>query len=451
MLPWRGAHRMTLRLRDARLAALAVVALLVTACGSTNPNSTPSPSVVTTPSSSAASASTGPATAGASATANPSDQGAVYEAINEQVQAIRGLAQLSPVTPTLVSSAQLADVVRQQARADTPPAQIAASEALYKAMGLLSPDASLSDLLDRLLTSEVAGMYVPATKKLYVLSTAGQPGPVERFFYSHEYDHALQDQHYDLQSFTKGFEENSDGGLARQALFEGDAYVTMTLWMQQYMSAGDMMAVLAAGLDPKATEVLATIPRIVQAQLLFAATQGMQFVFGLETNGGWAAVDRAWARPPESTEQILHPDKYAAYEPPVKVTLPGDLASRMGTGWAVRTTDTLGEYQLRIWLEDAGRVDDATATTAAAGWGGDRIELLDGPSGAWALAFRSAWDTASDASEFETAAQSIAGGLRAAGHGAEVLPGQDGLTCWIVAGSDTSSLSGLASALGLAG
>ena len=38
---------------------------------------------------------------------------------------------------------------------------------------------------------------------------------------------------------------------------------------------------------------------------------------------------------PESTEQILHPEKYAADEGPVKVAMPVDLAARLGTGWTV--------------------------------------------------------------------------------------------------------------------
>ena len=83
---------------------------------------------------------------------------------------------------------------------------------------------------------------------------------------------------------------------------------------------------------------------------------------------------------PESTEQILHPEKYAANEAPVAVTLPADLATQLGTGWTVPLTDTFGEFQTAIWLRGAG-VDEPAASDAAAGWGGDRLAVINGPDG----------------------------------------------------------------------
>ncbi len=76
---------------------------------------------------------------------------------------------------------------------------------------------------------------------------------------------------------------------------------------------------------------------------------------------------------PESTEQILHPEKYTAKEAPVAVTLPADLATRLGTGWTVPLMDTFGEFQTGIWLREGG-VDDRPRRPmprragAATGW-----------------------------------------------------------------------------------
>jgi hypothetical protein len=117
-------------------------------------------------------------------------------------------------------------------------------------------------------------------------------------------------------------------------------------------------------------------------------------------DGGWAAVDEAYDDPPASTEQVLHPEAWSDREPPIAVTVPADLAAEMGPGWSVGLEDTLGELQLRIWLR-TGRddADDATEA-AAAGWGGDRVVLLDGPDGASAIAILSEWDSPEDAAEF---------------------------------------------------
>jgi hypothetical protein len=412
-----------------RLLALSLVALLVGACGSTAPPASPSASPTAAP------------------TAEPTpvaseDLAAGYAQINSQVQAIRGLDELKPIVPKIVSSVELAAVLQASLERDYPAEKIAADEALYKGLGLLPADAKLADVFLELLETGVAGLYDPTSEGLYVLSKEGQVGPVQRFYYSHEYDHALQDQHFDLEKFQKEAEGNGDRALARQALVEGDAYLTMTLWMQANMTPSDIGEVLAQASDPNVQAALERIPPIVQAQILFAATQGTFFAMAEHGNGGYAAIDADFTDPPQSTEQIMHPDKWTAREAPVEVDLPDDLAARMGKGWTVGLEDTWGEQQLGIWL-------GGTAQAAAAeGWGGDRITLLQGPADAWAIAWRTAWDSAAEAAEFEAAAETA---VEKAGGKGSLLPGEGGTTRWVVIGSDDAVLGKLAGVLGLAG
>jgi hypothetical protein len=82
------------------------------------------------------------------------------------------------------------------------------------------------------------------------------------------------------------------------------------------------------------------------------------------------------------------------------------------------------------------------------GWGGDRIVVLEGPGETWAIGWRTDWDTAGDAQEFELAAT---GRVATAGGPGAVLPGAGGTTRWVVIGSDDASFERLAGALGLAG
>jgi hypothetical protein len=369
----------------------------------------------------------------------------VYKEINAQVQAIRGLVEKTPVTPTIVSSEELTKVIRDSFDADYPPKQVAADELMYHALGLLPKDQKLGEVYLDLLESQVAGLYDPKTKGLYVLSKEGGVGPVEKVFYSHEYDHALQDQHFDLNKVQDGLQDQSDTLLARQALVEGDAYVTMTYWLQQHLNPAELAVVVEAAKDPQAQAALARIPQIVQAQILFSATQGTTFVFSMQLGGGWSAVDQAFGKLPASTEQILHPEKYASAEAPIAVDLPDDLATKLGSGWSLAQENTLGEHQMSIWL---GAPQAAAATAAAEGWGGDRIAVLSGPNGAWAIAWQTVWDSADDAAEFETAADTAV--AKAGGPGA-VLPGVGGTTRWVVVGSDDKVLAKTSNVLGLAG
>ena len=148
----------------------------------------------------------------------------------------------------------------------------------------------------------------------------------------------------------------------------------------------------------------------------------------IQSSGGWPAVDALFTKMPESTEQILHPDKYTAGEAPIKVTLPDDLATRLGTGWSVPLQDTFGEYQLGIWLREGGVVG-SEATAAAAGWGGDRLAVMEGPDGAWAVVLDTTWDTDNDADRVRGCRQHCRRGLAAQGQhlgpGREARDGPD--------------------------
>jgi len=414
------------------IAPLAIASLLVLACG----GSTPSPSPSLTPT---AAPTPTPSPAGSA------DSGDAYAAINEQVRAIRGLEEKKPIEPTILSPDELSTVIRTTFDQDYPPAQVAADERLYHGLGLLPKDARLADVFVDLLESQVAGLYDPAGERLYVLSKEGGVGAVERVFYSHEYDHALQDQHFDLEAIQDGLEDQSDRLMARQSLVEGDAYVLMTYWLQQHLTPDEIREVITTSTDPEVQAALNRIPQIVQAQILFAATQGTQFVLTIQLAGGWPAVDGAFARPPESTEQVIHPEKYESNEAPVVVDLPVDLASRLGSGWSVGQENTLGEHQISIWL---GAPSVAAAADAAAGWGGDRISVLAGPDDAWAIAWHTVWDSTGDADEFEVTAETAV--ARAGGPGS-VLPGEGGTTRWVVVGSNDAVLGKVAGALGLAG
>ena len=405
---------------------------MVAACGSppSSPSPTPSPTTSTAPS----------ATASGSASTD-----AVYAEINQQVRAIRGLEEKKPVTPTILSPEELSEVIRTTFDQDYPPAQVAADEQLYKGLGLIAANADLEAIFVDLLESQVAGLYDPVAEKLYVVSKEGGVGPVEQVYYSHEYDHALQDQRFDLEAITDGLEDQSDRLLARQSIVEGDAYVLMTYWLQEHLTSAEIAQVFEASSDPELQAALDRIPQIVQAQILFSALQGTQFVLAMQMSGGWPAVDAAFGKLPESTEQILHPDKYESGEAPAEVDLPDDLATRMGTGWSLVQENTMGEHQIGIWL---GAPSVAAATDGAAGWGGDRIAVLGGPSGTWAIAWQTAWDTDGDAEEFAVTAETA---VEKAGGPGSVLPGEGGTTRWVVIGSDDATLAKVANVLGLAG
>jgi hypothetical protein len=433
-LPLVGSRSAPARRRVDRLpgigAGLAALALVVAGCGIVGPSPSAAPTASPT---------------------TPPDPATVYAAIEDQVRAIRGLDEKKPVQPKVLDEAALTAYVKEQFRRDNPEERVDANERMLKVLELLPADASLEDLYISLLSGVVAGLYNPKDKTLYVVSRSGGLGPSEKTTFAHEYTHALQDQNFGLAGLHLDAPGQGDQGMARLALVEGDATLVMSLWQIDNLTQAELLRVLGESLDPAVTGPLERMPPVLRESLLFSYTGGLTFTQQLHGSGGWPAVDAAFAKPPASTEQILHPEKYAGEEAPTIVGLPDDLATRMGAGWSVGMEDTLGEFQLKLWLANAAdgeATSQANATKAAAGWGGDRLALLDGPGGATAIVLSSEWDSPSDAAEFETQATLVVSSMAGAG---DVLAPAGGTSVTVILGPNDDVVARLANALGLAG
>lgn len=396
---------MLARRRRRAPAILLAVALSVGACG---PTASPTPSATGTPSPTVATAPpSSPSPSGSpEATDNPANA-AIYSAIEEAVIELRGLDPEQDIDPQLLSEDELKERTEKSFTEDNPVELIAANEILYRALGMLGEDESLTDLYVELLGSQVAGFYDPEADELFVVARSGGLGVTERVTYAHEFTHALQDQRFDLESFDLDEIGEGDRAVARLSLIEGDATAVMAFWAQSELTPEEALELLQGAQDPEAEAILARMPPILRESLTFPYERGFQLVLGLQAQGGWDAINEALDDPPASTEQVLHPEKYASREAPVKVELAADLAAQMGDGWTVPYEDTFGEFQFQVWLRNA--LDADTGNPAAAGWGGDRFAVLYGPGDDWALVMDTTWDSAEDATEFEEAAARVVG------------------------------------------
>src|SRR5205823_1133055 len=138
------------------------------------------------------------------------------------------------------------------------------------------------------------------------LVSDGQFGPAEKDTFAHEFTHALQDQYFDLGKLSPKHPDNDDRSLAIQALIEGDAVLMQRLWAQQKLSQDEINQLGQGGADSK----LFSAPLFLREQLLFPYGDGFNFVRQTyQQRGGYVGVDDVFLHPPDSTEQILHPEK----------------------------------------------------------------------------------------------------------------------------------------------
>jgi hypothetical protein len=222
----------------------------------------------------------------------------------------------------------------------------------------------------------------------------------------------------------------------------------------------DELVAAGNGGTPEDQQLLDSMPLVLKHSLLFPYTGGLNFVLALQGQGGggWDSVNAAWDKPPVSTEQIMHPEKYLASEQPVAIAMP-DVAATLGLGWSTAATETEGELGTGIWLADGQ--DSAVGplgpeplpnANAAAGWGGDRLVSLQGPNDTWAVVWQTAWDTDTDRVEFATTADTVMQDL--AGSHAVISASVAGdLTSseLVLVTSDAATLTSVEQALGVTG
>lgn len=401
-----------------RAVAIAVAALVIVAAGvlalafsdgriglAPDPSVAATPDVSATPSPSAES----PPSADPTPSDQPADDDvlATIAEIEEQVIALRGLEAADIGPPDLITRAELGDELQRLFDEQYPPEDRERDNRTLRAFGLLGPDEDVADLQLRMLGDQVLGFYDTVEDRMVVVTDAGLDAAA-KLTYAHEYTHALQDAAFAPEHFTAEGLDDDDRQLAMTTLTEGDATVTMLAWAFEHLTQDELLEIGTGTELPDTTG----IPSWMVNQLQFPYSAGQLWVGGLAgdpLSPDFAAVDAIYDDPPETTEQVMHADKWEGPEAPVPVTAP-DLAGILGDGWEVVDESPVGEASIGIFLEHFG-IDRVVAQDAAAGWGGDRAAVAYGPDDAFVLAWRLAWDSAEDATEFADAYEAVAATL----------------------------------------
>lgn len=317
-------------------------------------------------------------------------------AILKETSEIRELAILRPVRSGAQSRTQIERMIVRNLNKQTTPGEMHASEVTLKKLGLVPPEFKYRPFVVKLLAEQVAGYYDPKARRFYLADWIDLEG--QKPVMAHELTHALQDQHFNLSRFEKWPKGDSDAELAAHALIEGDATLLMTL----YMARNPLVAlafIRSLGGSNMASEQIKQAPRALRETLVFPYEEGSEWATEVYKRGGWSSVSAAYAKLPLSSEQILHPEKYFEYEPPVKVVLP-DVRTLLGSGWRRIDSDVNGEWTFYLILDQFLNAS-AESRRAAAGWAGDRYALYKGSKpGDVVILQLTAWDTPNDAREF---------------------------------------------------
>src|SRR5205807_2108958 len=252
-------------------------------------------------------------------TAAPASQDAAsWEGVLSRTAELRGLSPRAEVPRTLLSREQLQQRVVDQLARELVAERLSSNSKLLMALGLLDRGADLRGLLLQFRGGLVLGQYDPETKQLYVVTGASTLGPLERVTAAHEYTHALQDQYFDLLRLRPRNTPDADRSLAVASLVEADAsfvgerYANVVLSPAEREERRRQVRELYREVD------LGRIPLVVREQSYFPYTEGLRFLRRVlgddamrgEGEGYGPAIDRLFADPPQSTAQVLHPERY---------------------------------------------------------------------------------------------------------------------------------------------
>lgn len=328
---------------------------------------------------------------------NETERRAVVARTMARVEVIRGLEFEKRVPVEVVSRQEYQSRSGGSAGGSSGSATYEAwNNQVWEALLLVGEDRDVSDAFDTIYGSSVQGFYSSSKDEIVLVSDSETP-TVDTRTLAHELVHALQDQHYTLS----GGATTQDGQLAEDGLIEGDANLVEDRYVERCDRDWDCLDRPGGGQGGTPTDFNFGVFLTVFTPY----AEGPSLVDDLLVRGGgdWDRVNAAYDDIPQSTEQVIHPEKYPD-DRPTNVSV----VDRSGKGWhrfdLGQQTDTVGEASLYAMFWANGQVDRSRTPynyshPLSAGWDGDTlVPYTNGSHGGyvWKVTF----DSKDDAREF---------------------------------------------------
>jgi len=283
---------------------------------------------------------------------------------------------LSPLKKSMRSREEIRAYLLQKMKEDKDADKRYADQKTMEKFGLLPKDYPRDQVLVKVLTEQIAGLYDPDSQEFFIadwISAADQ-----RSVMSHELTHALQDQHFHIDKWTDAAKPNDDAELARDAVLEGSAMAAMLDYEMRgkgtIRDLGDFDPATFMG-DVDSSPELSKAPKVLQDELLFPYLAGITFTQHiLKAGNGWPDFYKVFEKPPASTQQIMHPEMYLQGIMPAKVELPATKGV-VAADWKKLDENNMGEFGLQEILKQF--LPKPRSVALAATWSGDRYAIFE--------------------------------------------------------------------------
>jgi hypothetical protein len=273
----------------------------------------------------------------------------------------------------LITRDQINAYIKGQIKHSVRPKDIYAEELSLKKLGFVPADFDLRQTTIDLLTEQAAAFYDFHQKKLFISEWAADSMREEALV--HELAHALADQNYNIEKYLNKDPDDAEESLARQTVVEGQAsWLTLEYAARQtgktLTDAVTAREYFRQELDPDDPQypVFSKAPLYLRATMLFPYQEGETFQQAVVLRDGQSAFGILFTKPPVSTSQVLHPDRYFAGIVPVVPVLPKPAADMKAAVQGV-----FGEEDMQVLLRQYDSV--STAEGLAPGLTGGRYRI----------------------------------------------------------------------------
>jgi hypothetical protein len=338
------------------------------------------------------------------APAQPGDSAklcALIPPLAEQLTKISGMPLRHAVPCDFITKEKIKEFLNKRVKEVAKPEDLRAEELTLKKFGLVPPDFDLARNTIDLLTEQAAAFYDYDKKKLFVTDTTASD--TQEPVLSHEIAHAIADQNYNLSKFIKAGRNSDDGATARLAVMEGQATWLMSELLARKMGQSlkdspSLLATMSGAADGAAGQfpVFDKSPLYLRQTLVFPYTKGMLFQHALFERDGQAGFGEVFRKPPASTQQIIHPEKYFSGVKPTQPELP---QAHLPKGYKSLVGGSLGELEHAIMLEQySGKERSAEL---APHWRGCAFDLEESKkAGRIVLLYAVEWDSEEAARQY---------------------------------------------------
>ncbi len=298
------------------------------------------------------------------------------------------------VPAEMLSKEKFRHYVESRMKDSSSKEEIRTEEITLKMFGFVPPAFNLASETVDLVSEQAAAFYDYNKKRLFVLDSTSE-GLEQRVALAHELAHALADQHHPLGKFLNKGSPDDDAETAREAVMEGQATFLAWAVIAKTNEGVDLNTVIEKlskdSADDSSFPVFSKEPLYMRESLVFPYDAGLKFQYAIWKKNGPASFDELFTHPPQSTQQIMHPEEYLAGKQPLDPK-PPVLQKKTAKKFKLLAEGSMGEFDhnvlFRTWLPEKEAVETAEH------WRGGNYKLYENKREKYpVIAYISEWDS----------------------------------------------------------